>query len=202
MTPATATAKAPTMEQLESAFIRLGYTWFNEGNYNLNLVGVRTRDNSANTFNDWLCVAFYADGRPHLFCFEATTDPGLYWRENPLNIDGTAIVKPGQYRGLWQLGLHQGRYQALVQKGPVQVYRDNNLDTVLDVSGPVQQGFFGINLHRATAHGESKQVDKWSAGCQVLANTADFGLLLSLCQQARNRYGNGFTYTLLEEGDL
>ena len=36
----------------------------------------------------------------------------------------------------------------------------------------VQEGNFGINIHRATKYGLIKnltQIDKWSAGCQVIA---------------------------------
>lgn len=196
------TGAAPNFEQLGSALKALNYQWFENGNYNLNLVGVRTADNKANNFNDWLCVAFYTDGNPHLFCFPATTDPGLFYRANPLCVDGTAVVKPGQYPGLWTLGMHRGKYSALVQAGPITVYRDNNRDDVVDGGGEEQTGMFGINCHRAAQALESHQVDKWSAGCQVLANPLDFALLINLCRLAAIRYGNRFTYTLLREDEL
>jgi hypothetical protein len=51
------------------------------------------------------------------------------------------------------------------------VYRDNNKNDVIDfVSQSLDTGVFGINLHHASATGESVQVDGWSAGCQVFAN--------------------------------
>lgn len=192
----------PTFEQLQTAVERCGFRWFNRGDYNINIVGVRSHDARSNRFNDYLCVAFYMAGEPHLYCFEATTDPGVYWRKNPMHIDGSAIVKPGQYPSLWQLGLHQGKYRALVQRGPVTVYRDNNRDTVVDAKGTEQTGLFGINLHRAAEAGKSDRVGKWSAGCQVIACSVDYQLLLALCSQAAKRYGNGFTYTLLTEAQL
>lgn len=189
--------------QLQTTMIAKGYAWFDNGDYNLNLVGIRTRDNRANTFNDRLAVAFRTVERPHLFVFDCTTDPGVYWREQPINLEGTAIVKPGQYRGLWQLGKHQGKYDALVQRGLVTVYRDNNKDAVLDMLYmPEERGHFGINCHRASAEGTSSTVNRWSAGCQVLANPDDFALLMALCRKAAALYGNSFTYTLLDEGDL
>lgn len=193
--------KRSLYEQLQAALMRKGYRFFDQGNYNLNLIGIRTADDSANTFNDQLAVAWRFDGVPHCLVFPATTDPGLYWREHLANVNGTAIVVPGQYRGLWQLGLHQGRYQALVQRGPVQVYRDNNRDQVLDQDAPIDAGLFGINCHRASDSHESVQVDRWSAGCQVLANPRDFDLLIALCRRGEH-WGRSFTYTLIEEGDL
>lgn len=193
---------APTFEQLEKAVKAKGLQWFDRGAYNLNLVGVRSADNQANTFNDWFCVAFYTDGQPHLFAFPCTTDPGIFYREKPLCVDGTAVLKQGQYPGLWAMGMHQGKYSALVQVGPVTVYRDNNLDDVVDEGGKEQSGLFGINCHRAAQALQSHQVDKWSAGCQVLANPLDFALLMSLCRLSSIRYGNRFTYTLIGEADL
>lgn len=194
--------KQPRYGQLQTALIRRGYRFFDEGNYNLNLIGIRTADDTANTFNDHLAVAWRFDGVPHCLVFPATTDPGLYWRRHPANVNGTAIVVPGQYPGLWQLGLHQGKYPALVQRGPIRVYRDNDCDQVLDQDAPIDAGLFGINCHRASAHHESRQVDRWSAGCQVLASPKDFGLLMALCERAAENWGRSFSYTLIEEGDL
>lgn len=42
------------------------------------------------------------------FVFPATTDPGTFYRENPLSVKGTAIMKPGQYRGAYMIGRHRG----------------------------------------------------------------------------------------------
>ncbi|MEW5251503.1 hypothetical protein [Microbulbifer discodermiae] len=192
----------PDYAQLHSAMTRKAYGFFDRGDYNLNLVGIRKADTSANTFNDHLAVAFRLNGASHCYLFPATTDPGLYWRQQPANVKGTAILVPGQYPGLWQIGKHQGSYTALVQRGPVRVYRDSNRDRILDTDAPIEGGYFGINCHRASAHQNSQQVDRWSAGCQVLADPLDFNLLMALCQRAEPLWGNRFTYTLIEEGDL
>lgn len=194
--------KQPRYGQLQTALLRKGYRFFDEGDYNLNLIGIRSADQVANTFNDYLAVAWRFDGIPHCLTFPATTDPGIFWREHPANVSGTAIVVPGQYLGLWEIGLHRGQYPALVQRGPIRVYRDNNRDRVLDQDAPIDAGLFGINCHRASANGESRQVDKWSAGCQVLAHPKDFALLMALCERAAENWGRSFTYTLLEEKDL
>ncbi|WP_020411005.1 hypothetical protein [Hahella ganghwensis] len=187
---------------LQVAVCYQGYRFFDQGDFNLNLVGVRARDRQANTFNDSLYVAFKTGSQTHVFQFPVTTDPGVYWREHPANVSGTAIVKPGQYPGLWALGKHQGKYDALVQRAPVTVYRDNDGNAQLDAQGYTEKGLFGINCHRATATGTSHQVDRWSAGCQVLADVRDFDVLMAFCRKAAGLYGNRFTYTLLDEEDL
>lgn len=192
-----------TFEQLRQAVIAKGHLFFSEGDYNLNLVGIRnTRDLHANTFNDLLCAAFYTDGQPHLFAFASTTDPGTYYRENPMNVEGTLILPPGQYPGMWRVGQHQGKYQALAQNKPVTVWRDNNADDRLDGGGNTETGYFGINCHRATEDGVSQLVGRWSAGCQVIANSQDFDLLIALVKRAASQWGDSFTYTLIEDRDL
>jgi hypothetical protein len=85
----------------------------------------------------------------------------------------------------------------------IKVTRDFNKDNVLDFrTGREESGYFGINIHRATSSGTSSDVNNYSAGCQVFANSSDFAKFISLCQQHSNMYGNNFTYTLLEENDL
>ena len=118
---------------------------------------------------------------------------------------GVAILKPNQYRGSHKIRLHRGQYEALGQKGPVQVYRDNNKDECYDlIEENVEQGLFGINIHRATKWEgkKSSQVDKWSAGCQVIAANDDWEEFMSICRKARDAWGNSFTYTLIESMDL
>ncbi len=187
--------------RIKAAMNKKGYTFFNNGNYNLNLVGVRSIDTNANTFNDALYVVFLIDGVEQAMTFPMTTDPGVYWRKHPINVSGTAIVKPGQYPGLWKIGKHKKQYDALVQERLVTVLRD--VDCNGELAGHFEEtGVYGINCHRASSFTESKLVDKWSAGCQVLSDPLDFDLLMALCHKAASIYGNSFTYTLLTEDEL
>lgn len=192
---------AITYNRLARTMNKLGHVFFEGDDYDLNLIGIRSIDAHSNRFNDLVCAVYKAGGLTHVHAFAATTDPGVYYRNNPLNVKGTAIMKAGQYRGLWKLGKHQGRYDALVQQAPVTVYRDADKDDELDQAMEAT-GHFGINLHRASAHGTSKQVDKWSAGCQVLACNTDFDLLMALCRKSEEKWGNSFSYTLINEDDL
>ena len=123
-----------------------------------------------------------------------------HWLKNPLQAAGTAILKPGQYCNCYTIGLHRGKYPALVQRMPVTVIRDADRNSVLDFSShKTQTGLFGINIHHAAASGVSKTVDKYSAGCQVIASAADFALLMRFAERHLKLYGNVFSYTLIEE---
>ena len=178
-----------------------GHVVFERGQYNLNIIGVRTPDMTPNVFNDWLYVVYKDETDQWVeLRYQITTDPGLYYLEKPANIKGTAILKAGQYRSSHKLGKHRGQYDALVQRGLVTVYRDRNGDDVFDMSADSEDsGYFGINIHRASSRRESTQVDRWSAGCQVFANPNEYAMFIDLCKRAATRWGDTFTYTLIEQ---
>jgi hypothetical protein len=172
--------------------------------FELNIIGVRTDNVKPNTFDDAIYVFFNnSQGKLIEHKFAATTDPGTYWLKNPMNPQGTAILKEGQYIGGYALGMHRGKYMALVQKRPVTVMRDYDRNAVLDfLNGKEDKGLFGINIHRASETGTTKTVDHHSAGCQVFASATDYILFLSLCERHKQLYGNEFTYTLIDERAL
>ena len=66
----------------------------------------------------------------------------------------------------------------------------------------IQEGVFGINIHRSSATGTSTFVENWSEGCQVFANVKDFESFMNICKKARDVHGNSFTYTLIESADI
>jgi len=179
-------------------FIFLGSTYTKP--YQLNIVGLRGKSTTPNLFDDEIHVFYKTDkGDWNYHVFNATTDPGTFWLNNPEYDQGTAILATGQYVDAYALGLHRGLYEALVQVKPVTVIRDYNRDSVLDFyNGTKQTGLFGINIHRAESSGTTKVIGKYSAGCQVFQNTEDFTNFLMLCRQHRQRYGDLFTYTLVD----
>ena len=197
-----------TREQIEAAMASKGYKYFTGGDFDVNIIGVRnteTKGRVTNAFDDCVTISYKEDGEWKFHCYKATTDPGSHWEKNLLNKKGVAILKPGQYRGSHKLRLHQGKYLALGQQKPVKVYRDNNRDGKYDLlEESIDEGLFGINIHRATgrAGGTSIRVDKWSAGCQVIADYDDWHEFLDICQTAREIWGNSFSYTLLESKDI
>ncbi len=173
---------------------------FNNGKYDLNIFGIRSESTSANRFDDFIgCIWGVHNEKFRLW--QATTDPGLYWLNNPMKYKGTAILCPGQYRGVYKLDMHGGKYEALCQRnGPVTVFRDSNRDDNLDFD-EVETGMFGINIHKQW--GDDDTVDKDSAGCQVFRYDADFYKLMSLAHhQIRCHDWYSFTYTLLHEDEL
>jgi peptidoglycan hydrolase-like protein with peptidoglycan-binding domain len=202
-TPAAVAARAPTLAALLRALARKSYRVFTEPQ-RVNIVGVRSDTAEPNRFDDFISLFFKNDAGVWTFeSYPATTDPGTYYLLNPMNVTGTAIVQPGQYPSSHQIGLHRGQYAALVQRGKITVIRDANEDSRLDLgSSVVETGQYGINIHRASASGVSSRVDRFSAGCQVLASASDFARFMAWCERHASRHGNDFTYTLLEEKDV
>jgi len=181
-----------------------GYAIFEDDSkpLNINYVGIRDVTN-VNSFNDSLVMFWKYKGQWSYFWRNGTTDPGTYYLNNPLNVNGTAILKEGQYRGAWKLGLHQGKYEALVQRKEVTVIRDGNKDGIIDLDATYEDtGFFGINHHRASSSRESTQVDKWSAGCQVTADPNLYDIFIQLCKESAEIWGEGLTYSLLNINDF
>ena len=197
-----------TREQIQAAVENKGYKYFTNGDLNVNIVGIRnmaTGTRVTNKFDDKITISYKEDGEWQYHIFNCTTDPGDDWMDNPMNSKGCAILKPGQYKSSHKLRLHAGKYLALGQQNPVTVYRDRNADGVYDFDdSSTTTGIYGINIHRATSKAgrKSTYVDKWSAGCQVIASNDDWHLFLDICQAARDQWNNNFTYTLIQSTDV
>jgi hypothetical protein len=103
---------------------------------------------------------------------------------------------------MWAVGMHRGKFEALVQRGNCTVIRDFDRDKEYDYnSGREETGNnFGINFHHAGE--DSKTIDSYSAGCQVCAKLDDFEAVMVDVRKARDIWGNSFTYTLLLESDF
>lgn len=168
--------------------------------YELNIVGIRSRSILPNRFDDEIHVFYKSNPRKWAYhIFKATTDPGTFWLKNPMQPQGTAILAQGQYANSYQIGMHLGKYKALVQVAPVAIMRDYDRNAKLDfLNGKMENGIYGINIHRAMSQGKTKVIDKFSAGCQVFKSADDFNLFMELCEHHRQLYANRFTYTLLD----
>lgn len=187
----------------QKIFARKGYAFFTKGEYNLNIIGVRhSGAKVTNHFDDCLVVVYNTATEKNVKrVFTCTTLPGKKAMEHPTALKGTAILKPGQYRGAYKIGYHKGKYKALTQAKPLPVYRDGNKDDKFDLNPiSIDKGIFGINIHKAGDN--STLVDGWSYGCTVLAKSIDFSALMRLVDRSASIYGNSFTYTLINEEDL
>lgn len=192
--------KKKDIKSLIKTLKKKGYKYYEEP-YKLNIVGIRSDNTKPNSFDDRIYVFFKTDsGKWAGKSYAATTDPGTYWLENPMNPQGTAVLMQGQYENAYQIGQHLGKYTALVQRKPVTVLRQYDRKALLDFyNGKEDTGLFGINIHRASTSGTTKSIDKWSAGCQVFANIDDYNEFMNLAQNHKDKYGNEFTYTLIDE---
>ena len=191
----------------------LGLEVYTSGDYNLNLFGIRSSDTSSGTFNDLLGCAYKADNQWHVRYWAATCDPGIYYRENPMNVKGTAILMPGQYKSVYKIDGHgRTKYKALCQRnGSVRVWRDNDRNSELDHGVAQDEGWHGINLHASSVRPyeedrdrdpDTSSVNRWSAGCQVHATTTGFREMMSLAHKQIEVHPNwepAFTYTLVDE---
>ena len=109
--------------------------------FELNIIGIRSQNLVPNTFNDRITVVYKDDvGQWQFQSFPATTDPGTFWLKNPLNPQGTAVLKAGQYLNSHVIGLHRSKYLALVQRSPVTVIREVKRDGTFDFSGKEDTG--------------------------------------------------------------
>ena len=180
----------------------LGYSVFTSGAWNLNLIGVRTESRTSGQFDDWFNIICW-DEQDRLIHrqFQCTTDPATYFLSKPINVNGAAILCAGQYRGAYRIAKHRGKYDALCQRKAVKVYRDDNRDEILDMEvDDIQQGLYGINIHRAGEKNEAPNNWKWSAGCQVLPSPIDFDeVMVYARRQLKERGWDSFTYTLIED---
>ena len=198
-----------TREQIEKAVKAKGYTWFSDNSnksYDVNIVGIRNNapsvaDKVTNVFDDRLTISFKDEkGVWQFYSWIATTDPGKKGVIEFHNNRGVARLVPGQYRGVWKIDKHQGKYDALCQRnGNVTVFRDANRNLLFEES-VTDTGMFGINIHKAGR--DSTWVENWSEGCQVFKRVVDFDAFMSICRRAAKIHGNRFSYTLLESTDI
>lgn len=194
-----------TLNQIRTAVIAKNYAWFDSAkDYDVNIVAVRnsaTGRNLTNRFDDWITLSYKVNGQWQFHCWPATTDPGVtHMRQRLLSPLGVARLVAGQYRGAYEIGMHQGKYAALVQRQPVKVWRDANKDAIYDES-KVEEGLFGINIHRSSPTGTSVQVDGWSAGCMVFSTIRHFTTFMTIMRKAE-AVSKRFTLTLIESKDI
>lgn len=180
-------------EQIQTALSNLKYTYFEKGNFNINIVGIRnssTGKRVTNLFDDVITVSFQENGHWKYYQWLCTVDNG----------DGSARLVEGQYRGSFTVGLHQGKYEALKQCKPLKVYRDFNLKDGTYDETKIYNDVAGLNIHKAGV--DSQQVNGWSEGCQVFKRAVDFEAFMAIVRKASVIHGKIFTYTLISSKDI
>lgn len=195
-----------TVDEITAAMDRLGHAVFRDDSkpFNLNLVGIRSSQDYDNTFNDIFVCFWWYQGALNVIRMDGTTVPGETYLKKTINTKGTFVLSAGQYRGVWKGGMHLGKYYALLQLGgAVKGIRDNDKDAEIDWNSPEDAGYFGINFHRYNADNtEHDKLNRASAGCQVVQNSDEFELFMSIYDKAKEYHGSSITYTLINESEL
>lgn len=195
-----------SLEQIRAVLDAQHFTIFENGNYNLNIVGIRNENRESDLFDDRICIFHKEEGIWKLYNFDATTDPGRSELTNPrfyeAQVGGTLIIKHNeQYRGVYtigQMGTGNWKHTALLQTGVMKGYRDRNRDIYLDYVNE-QQGIWGANIHAASLWDIQQRVGGWSAACQVIQKPQDYQIFKGLITKAYSVWGPKFSYTLLHQ---
>ncbi len=126
-----------------------------------------------NQWNDRRMVIGFRNYEPVMLVNDqSTTEPGRYYTLHPDKLDqiGAARIAFGQYKA-WLMGKHQGWQPALVQAGPIRIFRDVNKDGMRGVRGVSDPVFIrdniGINQHSTSLNKTPMYVNRYSAGCMV-----------------------------------
>lgn len=192
------------IDQLRKIAKRNDFIIFNNGNYNLNIWGIRCDTKDTSTFNDLLLVFYKAstlhpkiNGKWVFDWYSITTDPSDLNLIKPINSNGCAILKEGQYISAFKVGKHKNDYPALVQVKPLPLFRDNTKTGKLNISDKFKYEMAGINIHRASKWKIMRTIGLYSAGCQVFESVRDYeDKFMPLVEKSKELYGNSFTYTL------
>jgi hypothetical protein len=191
---------------------RQGYQVFTgQGNYNIVYIeGMNLdetpNDNEPNEFNDLRLVIEVVDGKPRIVNrWEATTEPGILYTQNPQDFRGAFRIQAGQYTA-WQLDYHWGSggnpQEALIQVKPVSGYRDYYQSYKRE--GDVYTGFYDINQHHAN-DAPFDNIGLYGAGCLVGRTKAGHEEFLEILK-SDNRYQKNpdfvFTTTIILANSL
>ena len=193
----------PTPQEIKTVMLSLGMKVFTAP-FDMTLGGIRTVDNKANTFNDWLFMLWHDEKGVLKGTIEkGTTDAGLYYRTKPMTPKGTCIIAHTmQYRGSFtymKVGGHRGQ-EAFRQTKGLSYFLDNNKDQYLDFVNLITDQIYNTNGHDMGTVGNL--VNNWSAGCWGSTNAImdKFYLLAQL--QMKHGHGAGFSYAMLHENDF
>ena len=195
----------PTLMNIVSVMELNGMTVFKKP-FDMTLGGIRTADNKSNTFNDFLFMIYHDEqGRLCGIVEPGTTDAGLYYREHPINVKGTAIIQHGkQYRGVYEYQNpkidgkrgHKGQ-EAFRQIAAMDYWRDADRDQYLEFDGPEETSNSSTNGHDMGTTGNL--VNKWSAACWgAIQKTMDKFYNLAKLQSSHG-LGTKFSFAMLHE---
>ena len=192
------------IQDLQNLFTQKGYVWDPE----FNLVGIRSLPQVNNKFTDYLVVTFVQNGVSRVYRMIMTTVPG-YDRGQTIfyGTQGRAVMKEGQYIDAYGVGLHAGKYTALVNRDGKRYpdfFRDVNGDGILDISSPPsvlnENKLVGLNIHSTRFNSSPfSNVYNWSEGCQVIQWWQNFKHMMAIVNALGRKL---YDYTLINSNDI
>ena len=169
-----------------------------------NIIGIRYAL-VGNKFTDYMVVTFVQNGVSRVYRMDMTTIPGID-RDTRIYRQGRAVMKEGHYLKAYGVGLHAGKYTALVNRDGKRYpdfYRDINEDAVLDIGPPselYQNQLIGLNIHSTRKNSTPfTNVYNWSEGCQVIQWWQNFKHMMALVGVVNRQQ---YDYTLLSDTDF
>ena len=198
-----------TYQELKAIVEKKGYFFFDEGKYNLNLIGERTSLIYDDHFHDiFHCAYKDNNGTEQVLNLPFSTLPGSYWLAHPPTVEGVtgcAVIQPEQYRGVYKfVDDYNGwlNYPYLYQVGFMDYWRDNGKSNNVDEMVPANNRIYLTNMHRGSNPGVTGYTNyNWSEGCQIMEEPY-WKQVLPLLRLSIPIWGNLFTYTLMESKDF
>ena len=217
-----------TPKVLLNAYDELEYDYFESKfrPFNLNFGAIRSNDLKSNNFNDVFFYLWMENKQWKLWTFPGTSDPGLYYRNHPMNRAGTGIMIPQQSKQHFAIAgpMYQNRYGSrhrghgktgytcLRQDKKAYFVRDNDQDDELNVLENVKEckeaglnviyDNISANHHRGSKWQINYKVDKFSGACQVTESFEDYKKEMKLWKFANQYWGRFLTYTLFVENTI
>jgi len=195
-----------TIEVLKKTIAALGYKWFED---QPNIIGVRTKLQVPDVFNDILLIVYKKDGAEQLYSATITTEPGVFYQKKLLNSKGCWVMMPAQMINGYKSGFHQGKkdHRALQSLGKIFGLREDDKDGILfddkdAVAAWAEGSGVGANIHGARKLGDTTVVGPWSAGCQVHSNWTKKEEMMDIVDSYKKLNNGWVTYTLINEADL
>lgn len=186
----------PTLQQVLKVFADKGYPIYLQNRPNI--FGIRKDNAISDAWDDYIGIFWGEQEIDNFLIFEGTTDPGKFYANNPIDGKRTAIMVPGFYENVYEVGLHQGKYEALKQVVEIAFYQDTNKDDIISIDMPIKKQVIGANIHSTRSDLNAWRVGKFSAACQVIKVWSEFLIFMNVCKSWKSR----FSYGLLELRDF
>ena len=200
-------------QKLKQSITNKGYSFFDDGDFNLNFIWVRNDLHATNHFTDDLHIAYKENDEEKVLSVKCTTKPGLKGSLlNPLTVagaTGTAVIKEGFYRGAWQFidSYKQfSTYPFFQQIKPINYWRDGDKDLEIDLIQEQNNKLFGTHFHRMSNVADKRlveqfEINQWSLGC-LGCPLVEWDRVISLMRKAVPIWGTIISASIVNPSDL